>query len=175
MPNQDILKTIFAFLLYMLLQIIFGRHMILGNYAFCFPYIAFLLALPFDISRVFYLIIAFLTGLVVDIAYNTIGFHAAACVLMAFSREVVRNINKPSSSEETDLKPTLSVMGTPWFVTYSLLMILIHHFAFFLIEASNFDLLSNSILKTLASTTFTFIAVLILQAFYATSKRKSRR
>jgi len=174
MSNQDIFKTIFAFFLYMLLQIIFGRHMILGNYAFCFPYIAFLLVLPFDLSRVFYLIIAFLTGLAVDIAYNTIGFHTAACVLMAYSRNVIMNINKPSNSDDPDLRPTLSVMGVQWFLTYSLLMIIVHHFAFFLIEASNFDLLSNSILKTLASTAFTFIVVLILQAFYTTSKRKRK-
>lgn len=172
MTNQLIIKSLFAFLLYVLLQIVFGRNMILGNYAFCFPYVAFLLTIPFDVSRVFYMLIAFLTGLVIDIAYNTVGFHAASCVLMAYSREFIMNINKPSGGYEADMKPTVSVMGLPWFIFYSLSLILIHHLSFFLIEASNLVLMGNSILKTLASTLFTFVIVVILQAFYVESKRR---
>ncbi|MGB0522115.1 MAG: Rod shape-determining protein MreD [Flammeovirgaceae bacterium] len=172
MTNQGIIKTLFAFLLYALLQIIFGRNMILGNYAFCFPYVAFLLAIPFDISRVLYMLLAFFTGLAIDIAYNTVGFHAASCVVLAYSRAFVMNINKPSGGYEADMKPTLSVMGLPWFISYSFLLIFVHHFIFFLIEASNFSLIGNSILKTLASTLFTFTVVLILQAFYVEAKRR---
>jgi len=174
MTNQGIVKTLFAFVLYMLLQIIFGRNMILGSYAFCFPYVAFLLVLPFDISRVFYMLIAFFTGMVIDIAYNTIGFHASACVLMAYSRNLVMNLNKPSSGYEADMKPTISVMGLQWFLSYSLLLIVIHHFLFFLIEASNFALIGRSILKTIGSTIFTFVITLILQAFYVETKRRRR-
>lgn len=172
MANQEIIKTIIAFVLYTLLQIIFGRNMILGNYAFCFPYLAFLLAIPFDMSRGGYMVLAFFTGLVVDIAYNTVGFHAASCVLLAYSRSFFMNIIKPSGGYEADMKPTLSVMGFPWFVSYSFLLVFVHHLSFFLIEASNLALIGASLLKTLASTLFTFVVVLILQAFYAESKRR---
>lgn len=172
MSNQQIVKTVFAFFLYVILQVIFGRNMILGNYAFCFPYLAFLMALPFDLSRVFYMIIAFFTGLVIDIAYNTIGFHAVSCVLMAYSRQFVMSINKPSGGYEADMKPTVSVMGIPWFFSYALLLTFIHHLCFFLVEASNFELIVDTLLKSLASTLFTFTVILILQAFYAESKRR---
>ncbi|MFT5619252.1 MAG: hypothetical protein ACI85I_002495 [Arenicella sp.] len=172
MGNAGIAKQLIAFVLYVLLQIMFGKNMTLGKYAFCFPYLAFLLAIPFDISRIGYMAIAFLMGFSIDIAYDTIGFHASACVFVAFSRQYILNFIAPSGGYESDMKPTFQIMGAQWFIVYSVALIFIHHTIFFLIETSNFAMFQIIIFKILASTFFTFVLVLILQAFYIRAKRR---
>lgn len=172
MGNAGIVKQVVAFILYVLLQIMFGKNMTLGKYAFCFPYLAFLLAIPFDMSRILYMFIAFLMGFTIDIAYDTIGFHAAACTFVAFSRQYILSFIAPSGGYESDMKPTFQIMGAQWFVVYSLALIFIHHTIFFLIETSNFAMFQITIFKILASTLFTFVLVLILQTFYTRAKRR---
>jgi hypothetical protein len=116
--------------------------------------------------------IAFAMGFTIDIAYDTIGFHASVCTLVAFSRQYILNFIAPSGGYESDMKPTLQIMGAQWFIVYSLALIFIHHTAFFLIETSNFAMFQITIFKILASTFFTFILVLILQTFYTRAKRR---
>ena len=172
MGNQIIVRQVLAFILYVFLQIAFGKNIVLGNYAFCFPYVAFLLAIPFDLGRILYMLVAFFMGLCIDIAYNTIGFHIAACVLLAFSREYIMQLIAPTGGYEIDNKPTMQNMGTQWFLMYSLMLIFLHHTLFFLIETSNFVYWTDTLLKIISSTFFTLVIVMILQTFYTTAKRR---
>jgi len=175
MGNQILAKQILAFIFYIFLQVAFGKNIVLWKYGFCFPFLAFLLNIPFGMSRVLYLLIAFATGLCIDIAYNTIGFHAAACVLMAFSREYAMKFISPGGGYEIDMRPTVENMGLQWFISYAFMLIFIHHTAFFLIETSNFTYWSDVVWKILCSTLFTLVLVLILQSLYFSSKKRRRR
>ena len=83
MTLREILSTTLLFVLYLALQILLVRNVVLFDYGFCFIYIACILLLPNEISRTWLMIIAFVTGLIVDTFYNTLGMHAAATVLMA--------------------------------------------------------------------------------------------
>lgn len=172
MGNAGIARQIIAFILYILLQITIGKNMTLGKYAFCFPYLAFLLAVPFSTSRILYMAIAFLMGFIIDIAYDTVGFHTSVCVLLAFSRKFIMSLIAPGGGYEIDMKPTLQVMGTQWFLVYSTALIFIHHTAFFLIETSNFAMFQVTIFKIIASTIFTLVLVLILQVFYTKGRKR---
>ncbi|MDW8287920.1 MAG: hypothetical protein RMJ89_07605, partial [Flammeovirgaceae bacterium] len=83
--------TDFIFLLarlttYVLLQVLFLQHLNLFDAAFCFLYISFILFLPVRLDRLWVLLLSFLIGILIDIFYNTLGIHAASCVLIGFLR-----------------------------------------------------------------------------------------
>ena len=92
MTLREILTTIFLFFLYVLLQLLLVRNLVLFDYGFCFIYVAAVLLLPYEISLTLLLLIAFVTGIVVDTFYNTLGIHAAATVLMAYLRPLIIRI-----------------------------------------------------------------------------------
>ena len=86
MSLREAIQYSLMVILYLLLQIFFMRNMVLFNYAFCFVYIAGILILPAEISRMYLLFIGFAVGFTVDIFSNTFGMHAAATVLIAYLR-----------------------------------------------------------------------------------------
>ncbi len=89
MTLREILSAVFLFLLYLVLQILLVRNLVLFDYAFCFVYIACVLLLPNETSLTWLLLIGFVTGIIVDTFYNTLGMHAAATVLMAYCRPLI--------------------------------------------------------------------------------------
>src|SRR4028118_1471244 len=104
MNSKDIFQHTFYFIIYITLQVILIRNMVLFDVGFCFVYIAFLLLLPFDISKVMLLILGFSTGLLVDVFYDTIGIHAAACTLLAYIRPYVIMFTTPRGGYEANMR-----------------------------------------------------------------------
>ena len=89
MTPRNIVPQIFTFIFYLLLQIFFVRQLVFFNYAFCFVYVATIILLPFDTSRVQLILLGFVAGMLVDVFYNTIGANAAAMTLIAYLRQPV--------------------------------------------------------------------------------------
>jgi hypothetical protein len=56
-------------------------------------------------------------------------------------------------------------MGATWFISYVAILIIIHHFVLFSLEASNFGLLVPILIKVIASTIFTTLVIIIIQFF----------
>ena len=156
---------LFSFLLYMVAQVFFVRNVALFGYAFCFVYVAFLLLLPFEISSVLLLLIGFATGCVMDTFYDTMGIHAAACVLLAFLRPSVIRLITPRGDLDSGMHLSLKAMGTPWFLSYALTLVFIHHAVLFFVEAANPALFLPALIRTICSAVFTTLVVVILQYF----------
>lgn len=166
MTLREILTTSLLFLLYLVLQILLVRNLVLFDYAFCFVYIACILLLPNDINLTWLLVIAFITGIIVDTFYNTLGMHAAATVLMAYCRPlVVRTQIDTISGMESRLEFSLQELGTGVFFRYVFILALIHHTALFFIEASSLTLLIPTLIRVVASTLFTTVSVVLIQFF----------
>ena len=172
MGNQNFIKPVAAFIFFILGQAVFGQQMVLGSYAFCFFYVGYLLGLPFELGRVPLLFIGFALGISVDIVYNTIGIHAASCVLMAYAREPVKGWFRPGGGYEPGMEPTIQSMGFQWVFSYSASLIAIHHILFFLLEASDWTLISSTLLKILASTAFTLAVILIIKSLNIKRRRR---
>ena len=165
MTLREILSTIFLFALYLTLQILLVRNIVLFDYAFCFIYIACILLLPNEISRTWLLLIAFATGVVVDTFYNTLGMHAAATVLMAYCRPFIVRTQIDVPGLETRIEFNLGQLGVGPFFRYVLLLTLIHHTALFFIEASSLTLLIPTLIRIGASTLFTTVSIVLIQFF----------
>ncbi|MCS7020023.1 MAG: hypothetical protein RMJ87_13115 [Cytophagales bacterium] len=158
--------TLVQLVVYSLLQLVFFKDVTLFNRALCFVYAAPLLLLPLDTKPVPAMLIAFFVGFTIDIFYATGGMHTAACVMMMFLRPYVLNLITPRGGYDLSVQPFFHIMGARWFLIYSCLMIAIHHFTLFLVEAFTFSHIVQTLLTTLFSTLFTLSVILILQILF---------
>ncbi len=165
MTLREILSTILLFVLYLALQILLVRNLVLFDYAFCFVYIACILLLPNETSLTWLLLIALATGLVVDTFYNTLGMHAAATVLMAYCRPLVVRAQIDVPGMESRIDFTLKELGVGVFFRYVFVLTLIHHTALFFIEASSITLLIPTLIRVGASILFTTVTIVLIQFF----------
>lgn len=168
---SDLLKNTGRFLILLFLQVLIVKNINLGRYFIFFPYILFILLLPFNTPKPLVLIFSFIMGLCIDIFYNTQGMHASACVMMGFARGGVLKLLSPREGYEESLNPTVSQMGMAWFLPYALILIFVHHFLLFYIEAFTFYEFFRTLLRVICSSFATFAFVYMLQFLFYRSKK----
>jgi hypothetical protein len=156
---------LFSFVFYIAAQVFFVRNLSLFGYAFCFVYVAFLLLLPFETNLVLLLLLGFVTGLTVDVFYDTLGIHAAACVLLAFVRPTVIKLLTSRGDLDEGMHLSIKAMGTPWFLSYAFILLALHHTFLFFLEAASISLVLPVIIKAVCSTVFSLLVIVILQFF----------
>jgi len=166
MNGRDFILQAIYFVIYIGVQLVFVRNLIIFDVALCFLYVAFILLLPLETDSVLLLLLSLGTGLIVDTFYDTLGIHAAACVLIGYLRPWVIRIITPRGGYEQNIRISLNHMGTQWFFSYTLILIFFHHLALFLIEASQWNLVLMALLKTLCSTAFTWTILMIIQYLF---------
>ena len=128
-PN-DIARSVFKWLIYVLLHIFVARHLVLFNYSFCFIYVGAILFLPVEINLTALLVISFFTGVTIDSFDNTLGLHASATLLIAYLRPIVIRYQLGQKLTEGRLQLSIRELGLPAFLSYAVLLISIHHFIF---------------------------------------------
>lgn len=132
------------------------------SYVNLYIYPLFLLLLPIKIQKNLLLIIAFFLGIAVDMFYDTSGIHAATCVFIAFMRSGVLALIEPRGNYEANQAPTKRNFGAGWFFQYVGILLFIHLFLIFLLEAFSFAGFGFTLLKTILS----FILSMVLVAIY---------
>ena len=83
---REIGINIFRFVLLVFLQVFVLNNVQFSGFVNPYLYIMFIMLLPFEISGWFMLVLAFLIGLVIDVASDTMGYHTIATVFMAYLR-----------------------------------------------------------------------------------------
>lgn len=164
MSSREAIQYSLMILLYLFLQIFFMRNMVLFNYAFCFIYVAGVLILPADISRMYLLLIGFGTGFVVDIFSNTFGMHAFATVLIAYLRPFLIHYQMESKGIER-AEVGIRAQGFGSFLGYLLPLIFLHHAVLFLMEMNNFGMILHTLLRIVASTILTTVVIVLMELF----------
>lgn len=159
--QNGLLRHLGYFVLFMVIQITIMNNINFWGYINPYIYVMFILLLPFDIKGWALLILAFGTGLLVDMFSDTQGMHAAACVLMAFARPAVINMITSRTDFDPGSIPQISLLGTRWVIIYSLTLILLHHTLLFFLEIFRFSDFFLTIGRILASSGFTFIMVML--------------
>lgn len=162
------------FIIFLALQILLMRNMVLFNTAFCFIYIAFLLFLPIQMPKVLLLVLAFVAGITIDIFYDTMGINAAACVLLAYLRPYVLLLLTPRDDYEKNDSVNVHVMGWRWFMVYTLFLVFVHHLALFFLELGSFRAVGFTLAKVFLSTLLTFIVLVIIQLLFFSARRRDR-
>jgi len=163
---------IIHFVVYSVLQILLIRNLILFDKAFCFIYIAFLLLLPLDMDRLLQMIIGFVTGLLMDIFYDSLGIHTAASVLLMYLRPYWLNTTVKRESGDSATTPILKNLGFENFSLYVLPLIFVHHLALFYIELGGIQpLFFYTLLKVVFSTLLTYLIIVIFQYLFYSKQR----
>jgi predicted neutral ceramidase superfamily lipid hydrolase len=127
--------------------------------------------LPFEIQGWLLLALSFVMGFSIDIFSNTQGMHAAASVLMAYCRPwIIRLVASPREAE-AGIQPCIRDMGFSWFLSYSLILILLHHTLLFYMEAFTFRQFWITLVRVLMSTLFTTGLVILSQYLFFMKKR----
>jgi hypothetical protein len=171
MNKSNAILPYLSFFAYAIVQVMILQNVVLFDKSFCFLYVAFLLLLPVDIGVLGLLVLGFVTGLVIDIFYDSLGIHAAASVLIMFIRNYWLNLITPQGGYDSGAIPSIELNGWQWFLGYIFPLIFIHHLVLFYIEASGFGLFGFTLLKVIFSTLFTSVSVIIVQYIFYKRRR----
>jgi len=150
-----------AFILLIVLQLLIFSNIEFSGYVNPYIYVMFILILPFSIPSWFLLILAFVTGLVVDLFSGTLGVHAFATVMAGFVRPWILTLNITSEMIEPDMSPSSYRNGLRWFFFYTVTVVFVHHLSLFFIEVFTFSNFFHTLLRVLLSTAVTTFFVML--------------
>lgn len=170
MTRELIGNIIRFFLLFVVQGLLLSNVDLIGGRAQVFLYVLFIIMLPFRISSMAAMGLAFLMGLAVDTFYDSAGLHASAAVLTAFVRPYFVRLFTPRDDYEVNDRPGISKMGLPWFLRFAAALTLIHCFWVFLLEAFDLSSIGDVLVKTLASTAITLLVMVIVTYLFSTKK-----
>ena len=159
------LGNFLIFIVVLVLQVFVLNNVSVYNTGFPMIYPIVILLIPVTQPIWLVLILCFLTGLSVDFLEDSGGLHAAATTFMGFARIFVLNRLEPQAGYTKEDRPSLSKFGPRWFVLYYLILILCHHFSYYLIEEGNLYHMGIVVLKGLISTILSFILMFAINIF----------
>jgi hypothetical protein len=162
MSRSGIVQFI-LFFIYVLVQVLLFRNLVLFNTAFCFLYIVFILLLPIELSVLALMGIGFILGFTIDIFYDSMGLHAFATVLVAYLRNYWMATITPQGGYDSGSSATIASNGLQWFLVYTLPLVFLHHLVLFFLEAAGFALFWYTMLKIVGSLLFTMTVIILLQ------------
>lgn len=171
MSRYGILQFI-TFFLYVLIQVMLLKNLVLFDTAFCMVYVAFILLLPVETNTQLLIIIGFILGFTIDVFYDSLGIHSFAVVFVAWLRNYWLTTITPQGGYEAGSIPSLTGNDLQWFLVYSFPLILLHHLLVFFIEVGGFGLFWFTLLKVGSSLLFTMTILLLLQ-YLSIERRRS--
>jgi rod shape-determining protein MreD len=168
----EIFRNIIRFIILVGVQILVIKNIELGRFINPFIYVLFIIVLPFETPKWALLLSGFLIGITIDMFYDTAGMHAAACVFIAYIRPGVLKLFSPRDGYEFGTQPTIQYLGVPWFLSYSGILIVLHHFVLFYIEVFRFSEFFSTLFRVIMSSLFTIILVVISQYLFYRKKEQ---
>lgn len=154
------------FVLLMLIQLLVLNYVYLGGYVMPMLYLLAILMLPTDMKRIPLLLIAFGTGLLVDIMNNMLGFHALACTVVAMMRILFADRILTRGESTVISTPSVYSVSPQYFVSYLLILLAGFYLVFFSIEMFGFRSFSSILVATVASTLATALLSILYQFIF---------
>mgnify|MGYP006939813142 CR=1 FL=1 len=144
-----------------------------SDYLMPVVYPIFILLLSPSLSKISVLLLAFTIGFVVDISSNTLGLHMSASLLMAFARPYALSWITLRGGDAIQ-KIGIYRVGFRKFLIYTAILVFIHQFYFYALDAFHFSNFSRLFLKIVLNTIVS-IALIFLTLIIFESKKQSRR
>ncbi len=163
-----LVKNILRFALLILVQVFVLDKIHLHQMVTPYIYMLFILWMPFQLGRMWQMILAFAIGFALDSFRDNPGFHASACVLIAYLRPFFINILIPQEGADTNYdEPSAKSMGGFFpYIVYAGLLTIIHHGWLFMLEAWQIGNVWYFIFKTLLSTIISLLLILITELLF---------
>ncbi|MBK9150626.1 MAG: hypothetical protein IPM26_06320 [Saprospiraceae bacterium] len=164
--------NVVRFIVLILLQVMVFKRIAFSTeglgFAHFLIYPAALLLLPVKTNRTLLLVLGFVTGIIIDIFYDSPGIHASASVFTAYIRNTVIAILEPYEGYNQDDVPGIRKMGFGWFVSYVSICMFLHLFFYFSVDAFSFVFFLDILLNTVFSFFVSVIVILIAQFIFKT-------
>jgi len=168
--NSIVTKNIVRFVFLLLLQVLVINHIRISSEMTPYIYILAILMLPFNTPKWLLLVSAFVLGFFMDIFSGTMGINMSATLLIAFVRPTLLNMISFGRDFNNDDSPTMKQLGVDWFISYALILILIHHSSVFLLEVFRWNELGSTLLRIFYSSAATLVLVVLSQLLFAFRK-----
>ena len=153
------------FILFIFLQVFIFNNILFMGYINPYIYLLFIILLPYNkLNKNLTLLIALVTGLIIDAFQNSMGMHAFTCVLIAYLRTPIlyRLVPQLKNKSQSMIEFSMKEFGVQICVIYTTLLVFIHNLVLFTIEAFRFDI-SNILTRSIASALITSVLLIIFQ------------
>jgi rod shape-determining protein MreD len=162
---NSILRFAVIFIILILLQVLLFNNIQFSGYVNPYVYLMFILLLPVEIPSWLLLLLSFGTGIIIDFFSGSPGMHSSATLLAGFVRPYVLSIVSPRDGYEGRSEPSMLNYGFRWFLTYTILIVLVHHTALFYLEVFRFTDFFRTLLRVLLSSFFTIIFIMFFEYY----------
>ena len=163
-------KNILRIILFVAMQVLIFKHISLGGEEFRYFHLLIypvaIILLPIDTPKTAVLLIAFSTGLAVDMFYDSPGLHASALVLMAFLRPYTLRALAPDTGYSKVAYPVASSFGLLWYLQYAGFLLFVFLFTYFSLEAFTLYYIWSILLKTFFSFIASFALLILHQILF---------
>jgi rod shape-determining protein MreD len=156
------IRHIVSFILLLILQVLVFNRIQFSGYINPSVYLFFIIVMPLNTPAWLRLLSGFTLGFLVDIFSQSPGLHTSSSVLISYLQPyIVRtfqttevDFNKPSDA---------SYLGFRWFMSQSVVLILIHQSAYFFLEVFGLNNFFQTFLRIIISSFATFSIILLIQ------------
>jgi len=162
---NSIIRYTIIFVILILLQVLLFNNIQFSGYINPYVYIMLILLLPVEISAWLLLFISFFTGLTIDFFTGTPGMHTSATVLAGFVRPYILRLISPRDGYEPGAMPSMEIYGFRWFLFYTVIIVIIHHFALFYLEVFRFADFFRTLLRVFLSSLFSVTFILLAEYY----------
>ena len=147
------------------LILIFTQGLFFNNINFLgsinpFVYVFFIAYFPLKNNRTFFIICAFIYGLIIDIFSDTHAIHAAATLIISYLRPSLLKLFFGIAYEHQVVK--FNSIELKQNLLYLLTIVFIHHLILFSLEIFDISKISLILKNTFGNTIFTFTLIYIL-------------
>lgn len=170
-----VVRNIIRFLFLIIFQVLVLNGIEMGPYIAMFLYALAILMLPVGMNRLLMLVVAFASGLTVDIFSNVLGFHAFSATLIAFVRILFADKILTHGEEVSVDIPCFVTVGFQQFGFYSFLLFFFYNLSYFLLESFSFQDMGQVLLSALLSTAVDWVLILIYQTLFLNRKKNEMK
>tara|TARA_B100001758_G_C18220105_1_gene509797 strand:+ start:382 stop:885 length:504 start_codon:yes stop_codon:yes gene_type:complete len=157
--NKLVSNIIIAFILIFTQGLFFNNINFLGSIN-PFVYVFFIAYFPIKNNRTFFIICAFIYGLIIDIFSDTHAIHASATLIISYLRPNLLKLFFGIAYEHQVVK--FNSIELKQNLLYLLTIVFIHHLILFSLEIFDISKISLILKNTFGNTIFTFTAIYIL-------------
>jgi rod shape-determining protein MreD len=157
--NKIVYYTLIGFVLVFLQVFVLNNILFLG-YINPYLYIAFVFFFPVREARFFFLFVAFLLGLIIDVFSDSGGIHAFSTLTIAYTRLFFINVYFRKTPVDY---PFFNINKEPFgkIFNFTVTLTVLHHLILFSLANFSFQNLSDVFLNTLYSSIFTLLLFFI--------------
>ena len=169
--TRDLISYFIRFSLLIIVQIFLLNNVQFSGLLNPYLYVYFLIVLPVDFSPNIGLFVAFAMGIIIDMFSQTMGMHTISAVFLAYARPYILRYMAPRDGYEFSRNVSIKQMGWLWFLTFSGLMVFLHHFVLFFTESFRMSGLGYTMLKAVGSSLLTLTLIIIVQLLFTRSPK----